>query len=208
MNEKPQGAKGEEEVEHVGVIFLQIANDGQQKEYIEVSPTMVGNREMEKRDVFCSLKSLEKPFYLTHTGNKVLVVDPSRIEYFEGKDPKSKLEARLLKEEQERLERERLEALKKEEERRQAELALGRPLDDVKIGTIVVQYALKPGQLVSSDKEVLDVFCRPARHQDGELVEEGKPYMITKTGKKIEVQNRSDIRILQTQKKPDESDSS
>lgn len=204
MNEKPRTTNAEEEVEHVGVIFLQIAHDGQKREYIEVSPTMVGNREMESRDVFCSEKSLEKPFYLTHTGNRVLVVDPSRIEYFQGKDPKSKLEARRLKEERDRIEKERVEALRKEEERRLAELALGRPLDDVKIGTIVVQYALKPGQLLTSDKEVLDVFCKPTRTEDGVCFDEGKPYMITKTGKKIEVQNRGDIRLLNSVKKSDE----
>lgn len=63
----------QDEDEKIGIIFIKMGKNTDQG-YSAAAP-----KGMTTRDVFCSKQFGCKPYYLTHTGNKIFVVDKSRI---------------------------------------------------------------------------------------------------------------------------------
>lgn len=125
-NDKKMQEEGE--VVHVGTILLQVsaASGGAatSQPVVPATTTTTGaapapaprSTETERRDVYVNDSRFKgAPYYFTHTGNHVLVVDQSRIDYFPKMDPHSREVARRIKYEAERPMRE--EAERKERER-------------------------------------------------------------------------------------------
>lgn len=196
----------------VGTIMLKMGERGYEgAKYGEKAPyhsdfgSEKSRETEEERQVYASRRSRFEPYYLTQTGNRVLVVDSSRIRRFPGEESLIKKEELRRSEEQAERDREAEEERKKRkaEKRRKKMLreALAQHMesedtgDDVKIGTIVVQKKLGPGERLTCAKEILDVYYHPKEEEDSDE-EEIKPYMVTSKKKKVFVANKADIRYF------------
>lgn len=179
---------------HVGTILLQLPlKEGEQNKIPAIRikhPPKKLSTETERRDVYVDEQRFSgEPYYCTQTGNHVLVVNQSRIEYFPEMDPQSRAEKK--RRELEEAQRQQAEAERKERERLEAAAAaMAAKSAVVKIGTIVVQPAIPRESPVVAEKMVLDVY---GSRIDAE--EPITPYMLTNSGKKIKVKDRSQIRF-------------
>eukprot|EP00796_Vickermania_ingenoplastis_P009723 gene9723-6811_t len=147
----------------------------------------------EERDVL-HLPSLYNgaPFYLApgHPWMRILIMDAARIK----DDPKPTDQEE--EEEEERVIQHMLEEeLNPPIEFESVDLTTLGSESDQKIGTIVVQKALKPEEKVTETKEVLDVFGTP-REIASKQRKAKKPYMLTGDGRRIYVQNYDDIPLI------------
>lgn len=152
----------------------------------EQPPSPIQDIEIEEREVFCNPTS-GMPYYVSHTGNRVFVVDQGRINYLPGKDPATKREQRLLKEKREQEALELAEQKRKEMEEKAIAVAAITNGDDKRIGTIKVQVSKPPGSKQQAEAITRNVF------QSSEP--KAKPYYLTDTNNKIYVVDGSKIEL-------------
>lgn len=152
-----------DDVMQLGSIVVQVGIDEDEDDLTHFKSKFVNvSKKFERREVYCSRRTRYAPYYFTKTFNRVIVVDRNRIDFIEGAEEQRsvklqalKAQERAVEEEKEKLARE----AKEREEKARMDL-LGPGEDDIKVGTIVVQRKLKPGERVTQEKQVLDVYRR------------------------------------------------
>lgn len=198
----------------VGTIMLKIGESGNENFHCRETLCHSSCRSVTLREeehyVYASRRSRFEPYYLTQTGNRVLVVDSSRIRRIAGDESLTKKRELRDKEEQEEREREAEEERRRKKMEKKRKKMLREALkehmesedigNDIKIGTIVVQKKIAPGERVTCAKEILDVYYHPKDEDDSddEII---KPYMVTSKRKKIYVAKKSDIRYFSSEMK-------
>eukprot|EP00796_Vickermania_ingenoplastis_P009724 gene9724-6812_t len=143
------------------------------------------------RTVFCSPEKFDgEPFYLTLTGNAILVLDPNRIQYDAGKMPMNQLDSFLREKERRKRrkeERRRERAVSKAELQKKM-LFVKEHGNVVKVGVMYLRVPQGNGGLTSRKKKQ-DVYCSV-------LNECEKPFYFSSIGSKIYVTDNTRIRYL------------